>query len=146
MTRFSRLLPLLLAVLPVAAHAGSIDLAAYRGKVVYLDFWASWCAPCKQAFPFMADLARRYPRDLVVLTVNEDHQREAGEAFLRQAKSSLSVTWDGEGALSKSWEVNAMPTTLLFDRKGKLRYRHEGFVPATSGEYVHQIDGLIHER
>jgi cytochrome c biogenesis protein CcmG, thiol:disulfide interchange protein DsbE len=143
MTRF---VCLLLALLPMTARADALDLAPWRGKVVYVDFWASWCAPCKQAFPFMADLARRYPHDLVVLTVNEDHHREAGEAFLSQVQSHLSVTWDGEGSVSKSWQVNEMPTTLLFDRKGRLRYRHEGFVPATSGEYVHQIDGLIRER
>jgi cytochrome c biogenesis protein CcmG, thiol:disulfide interchange protein DsbE len=151
MNPVSRLLPALalalLPMVPARAEPAAIDLAAWRGKVVYLDFWASWCAPCKQAFPFMADLSRRYrPRDLVILTVNEDRRRDAGEAFLRQVQSHLSVTWDGEGTVSRSWQVNAMPTTLLFDRKGKLRFRHEGFVSEKSGEYVHQIDDLIRER
>jgi thiol-disulfide isomerase/thioredoxin len=140
---------MLIAVSTSAARAepAALDLAQYRGKVVYLDFWASWCGPCKQAFPFMAELSRQYrPTDLVVITVNEERQHAPGEAFLRQVKSTLPVVWDGDGAVARPWAVNELPATLIFDRKGKMRFRHQGFVPANTAEYRKQLDSLVRER
>jgi thiol-disulfide isomerase/thioredoxin len=149
--RIDRLMPLAALVLalttaPVRAESGALDLAKYRGKVVLVDFWASWCAPCKQAFPALAKLSHDHrAQDLVVITINEERQRPAGEAFLRQVQSRLPVIWDSAGSIGKSWTVNEMPTTLLFDRKGKLRYRHQGFVAGSAAEYAGQIDALIKE-
>ena len=149
--RIDRLLPLAALMLafttaPACAESGGLDLEKYRGKVVLVDFWASWCAPCKQAFPALARLAHDHrAQDLAVITINEERQRPAGEAFLRQVRSSLPVIWDSAGSIGKSWTVNEMPTTLLFDRKGKLRYRHQGFVAGSAAEYAGQIDALIRE-
>jgi thiol-disulfide isomerase/thioredoxin len=128
-----------------AAPAG-LDLTQYRGKVVMIDFWASWCAPCKQAFPYMAALTRRFgPRDLVVITVNAERQRTPGEAFLRQVDSHLPVVWDSDGAVVKAWQVNELPATIVLDRKGKTRFRHTGFLADKTGEYTAQIDALVKE-
>ena len=128
------------------AEPASLDLAKYRGKVVMIDFWASWCAPCKQAFPYMAALTRKYPpRDLVVITVNAERQRAPGEAFLRQVKSTLPVVWDADASLVKTWQVNELPATILIDRKGKVRSRHTGFFPDKTPEYTAQIDALVKE-
>ena len=131
-----------------AAPAGpaGLDLAKYLGKVVMLDFWASWCAPCKQAFPYMSALTRQYAaRDLVVITVNAERQRAPGEAFLHQVKSILPVVWDADASLVKTWQVNELPATILIDRKGKERFRHTGFFPAKTPEYTAQIDSLVNE-
>jgi thiol-disulfide isomerase/thioredoxin len=128
------------------AETATLDLAKYRGKVVMVDFWASWCGPCKQAFPFMAQMAHQYRAgDVVIITINEERQRSAGEAFLRQVESRLPVIWDITGAIGKSWSVNEMPTTLLFDRKGKMRFRHQGFTVDKSAEYQTQLDTLVKE-
>ena len=128
------------------ADSGGLNLAKYRGKVVYVDFWASWCGPCKQAFPFMAQLSRKYrPADLVVITVDEERQRASGEAFLRKLQSTLPVVWDSDNAIGKAWTVNELPVTLMFDRKGKMRFRHQGFVAANGAEYENQIKTLIAE-
>ena len=146
--RLSALALLAAAMLPVAAHAdpAGIDLAKYRGKVVYVDFWASWCGPCKQAFPFMADLARRHRTgDLVILTVNEERSRAAGEAFLRQAGSSLPVIWDADGKVAKPYAVNELPVTLIFDRKGRLRERHQGFAGGDGERNRQDIERLLAE-
>ncbi|WP_428332667.1 TlpA family protein disulfide reductase [Novosphingobium sp.] len=132
---------------PASAEPDKLDLAKYRGKVVMVDFWASWCAPCKQAFPYMAALTHRYaPRDLVVITVNAERSRTPGEAFLRQVKSTLPVVWDGDATVVKAWQVNELPATILIDRKGKTRFRHTGFFLDKTPEYNAQIDTLIKER
>ena len=139
---------LAMAMTATAAPVGpaELDLAKYRGKVVMLDFWASWCAPCKQAFPYMATLTRHYAgRDLVVITVNAERQRAPGEAFLHQVKSTLPVVWDADASLVKTWQVNELPATILIDRKGKVRFRHTGFFPAKTPEYAAQIDSLVKE-
>jgi thiol-disulfide isomerase/thioredoxin len=129
-----------------SAEPTSLDLAKYRGKVVLVDFWASWCGPCKLAFPFMAKLTHEYrPGDVVVITINEERQRAPGEAFLRQMKSNLPVIWDSAGTIGKMWNVNEMPTTLLFDRNGKMRFRHQGFVVDNAPEYRSQLDNLVKE-
>lgn len=146
--RYFRLGGLTLALCATAATAtpASLDLGKYRGKVVMVDFWASWCGPCKQAFPFMAKVSRRYAaRDVVVITVNEERQRTAGEAFLRQVQSRLPVVWDADGTVAKPWAVNELPVTLLFDRTGKMRFRHQGFVLANTAEYETQLDTLVKE-
>jgi thiol-disulfide isomerase/thioredoxin len=143
---------LLLGCSATVAHAetraepAGLDLAKYRGKVVYVDFWASWCGPCKQAFPFMTQLSRKYrPADLVVITVDEERSRASGEAFLRKLQSTLPVVWDSDNAVGKAWAVNELPVTLMFDRKGKMRFRHQGFVAANGAEYENQIKTLIAE-
>jgi thiol-disulfide isomerase/thioredoxin len=131
---------------PAARNPAGLDLGKYRGKVVMVDFWASWCGPCKLAFPFMAQMTHRYRKgDLVVITINEERQRAAGEGFLRQVRSTLPVVWDSNGAIGKSWSVNEMPTTLLFDRSGKMRFRHQGFTAEGTTEYQAQLDSLIKE-
>lgn len=135
--------------LPAIARAehATLDLAAWRGKVLYVDFWASWCAPCRQAFPFMAGLLQRHAGEgLAVVTINQDRQRAAGEAFLRQLDAHLPVIWDADGALGQAWRINAMPTTLVFDRKGTLRLRREGFQPQDLAATRVTVEALLRER
>lgn len=131
---------------PVQAGAVSLDLARYRGKVVYVDFWASWCGPCKLSFPFMQALAARYPAgEVTVLTVNVDRQRTQADAFLRQVRSNLPVIYDAQGDLAQAWKVADMPTSLVFDHTGKMRFRHQGFFPAKVREYEAHIAQLVRE-
>ncbi|GEN99423.1 hypothetical protein NSE01_12560 [Novosphingobium sediminis] len=129
-----------------AKAAAMLDLGRYRGKVVYVDFWASWCGPCKLAFPFMQQLAARYPAgDLAVVTINVDRQRVAADAFLRQMRSSLPVIYDATGDLAQAWQVADMPTSLVFDRKGGLRFSHKGFFPGKVREYEGHVAQLVGE-
>ena len=139
----------LAALLPATsrAEADLLDLAKYRGKVVYVDFWASWCGPCKLSFPFMQRLAARYPAgDVAVVTINLDRQRPAAEAFLRQVRGTLPVVYDPAGSLAKTWKVADMPTSLVFDRKGTMRFRHQGFFPGKAAEYEAHIAQLVREK
>ena len=136
-----------LAGIAMPAEAATVlDLARYRGAVVYVDFWASWCGPCKLAFPFMQQLSARYPAsDLAVVTINLDRQRAAAEAFIRQVRSTLPVIYDAAGDLAQTWKVADMPTSLLFDRKGAMRFRHPGFFPGRAREYEGHVAQLVRE-
>jgi len=129
-----------------AEAAALLDLAKYRGKVVYVDFWASWCGPCKLSFPFMQQLAARYPGgEVAVVTVNVDRQRAQADAFLRQVRSNLPVIYDAQGDLAQAWKVADMPTSLVFDHKGAMRFRHQGFFPGKVREYEAHIAQLVRE-
>ncbi len=119
-----------LLVPPAAAHEelAALDLAAFRGKVVYLDFWASWCQPCRQSFPFMEALEREYgPRGLVVIAVNLDTERRLAAEFLAENPVSFKIVYDPAGNLAEEWKLAGMPTTVLIGRDGKARSRQVGF-------------------
>ena len=104
------------------------DLASYRGKVVYVDFWASWCVPCRQSFPWMNAMHKQFAKDgLVVIAVNMDQKRADADSFLQQFPAEFTVRFDPEGRLAKGYKVRGMPTSVLLDRNGKQLMLHEGF-------------------
>lgn len=131
-----------------AGPAGpKLDLAAYRGRVLYLDFWASWCAPCQLSFPYMARMQAFYGgRGLAVLAVNVDQSRAKADAFLRRVDSDLPVVFDPAGALASRFAVKAMPTSILIGRDGRTRFVHQGFVTGQTPTYEAQITELLNER
>jgi cytochrome c biogenesis protein CcmG, thiol:disulfide interchange protein DsbE len=104
------------------------DLAEWKGKVVYLDFWASWCVPCKQSFPWMNAMHRRYGKDgLVVVAVNMDQEHGDAVAFLQRYPAEFTVRFDPRGKLAQGFNLRGMPTSALLDRDGKVLLVHEGF-------------------
>jgi len=124
----------------------ALDLQQYKGKIVYLDFWASWCAPCKQSFPYMQMLHSSYAkRDLVVVAVNVDHDPRLAEAFIRQAGTSFPVIFDSRGALAAKYHVEDMPTSMLLGRDGRIRFVHKGFYPGREAIYQSHIEELLNE-
>jgi thiol-disulfide isomerase/thioredoxin len=106
-----------------------VEVHARDGKVRVVDFWASWCDPCREQLPFLDRLARTYEADgLFVYAVSFDEDRAALERFLDEAPVSFPVLWDkGGAALSERLEVTRLPTTLLIDREGVVREVHLGF-------------------
>ena len=138
-------LPVFLAAAP--ARAAGLDLSAYKGKVVYLDFWASWCRPCLQSFPWMNDLADRYKgRGLVVVAINVDQEHALAEDFLRQHPTDFHVLFDLDGSIADRYQVKAMPTSFLIGRDGKVHYVHSGFYPEKIGDYLAQIRALLNQK
>ena len=131
---------------PAVAQASSIDLSQYKGKVVYLDFWASWCGPCKLSFPYMRQIKQHFRRDdFVVLTVNVDRNRAAADAFLRENGVGLPVIYDSQGDIAKDFKVSDMPTSVLIDRSGKVRFVHKGYHSNKQAEYTSHIEQLVKE-
>lgn len=113
---------------PSPASAPSLDLTAYRGRVVVVDFWASWCKPCRESIPWLNRMHRELgDRGLVVIGVNVDANRADAERFLRDVPIDFEVVYDAGGVLATRFEVPAMPSTFVFDRSGKLVQTHVGF-------------------
>ncbi|MEM8497422.1 MAG: TlpA disulfide reductase family protein [Pseudomonadota bacterium] len=108
--------------------AEDFEPAAYKGKVLYLDFWASWCGPCRATFPLMNDLRQTYSEDeLAIVAVNLDGQRSNADRFLKQYPASFSVLYDPEGVLASRYQLPGMPTSYTYDSHGELVHTHIGF-------------------
>ena len=130
-----------------AAPSAALDLSQYHGKVVYLDFWASWCAPCKLSFPFLEKLQSYYAgRNFVLLAVNVDHDRTKADAFLREAGSNLPIVYDTTGGIARTFNVKAMPTSVVIGADGRVRYVHSGFFPDQMPLYEAHISELLNAK
>jgi thiol-disulfide isomerase/thioredoxin len=128
--------------LPTAS--GVVALDSLRGKVVYLDFWASWCQPCKKSFPWMDRLQQRYaPQGLAVVAVDLDKSREAADAFLERFPPAFVVAFDSAGKTAEAYRVPAMPTSFLIGRDGRLLDSHAGFDPRRTAEMEKSIEAAL---
>lgn len=136
----------MLAAAPSFAQA-HLDLKDLRGRVVYVDFWASWCTPCRESFPWMKALESTYgSRGLSVVAVDLDHDRADAQRFLRAFRPNFEVIFDPAGTLAERFNVIGMPTSVLIDRQGKIRYSHVGFLLNRRAEYERQVRALLAER
>ena len=130
-----------------APEPAALDLGPYKGKVLYLDFWASWCGPCKLSFPYMQTMVSRYPAsDFAVLAVNVDRERAKADLFLQQVGNRLPVLYDPKGAVASKYAVKEMPSSVLIGRDGRVRYVHKGFFPAQTSLYETHISELLNEK
>lgn len=118
-----------------------------RGRVLLLDFWASWCAPCKASFPEMERLYKEYQRrGLTIIAVSVDEKRENMDRFVRSTGASFSIVRDAEQKLIAAADVQTMPTSFLIDRSGRVRFVHSGFRgDQTVQAYRRQIETLLKE-
>ena len=118
---------------------------AIKGKVVLVDFWASWCEPCKQSFPAMEELHQRYgSQGLVIIAINVDENRSDMEAFLKKNAATFVVVRDPNQKLVEKAGIATMPSSFLLDREGKVRFTHTGFRGAeTKKKYEEEIASLL---
>jgi cytochrome c biogenesis protein CcmG, thiol:disulfide interchange protein DsbE len=135
---------------PAAAQSQAsppLELSKYRGQVVLVDFWASWCVPCRQSFPWMTEMREKYGgRGLVIVAVNLDEDPDKAARFLKDSPGDFVHEKDPNGGLARAYGVEVMPTSLLFDREGRPVYRHEGFHPERKREYEGRILELLESR
>ena len=120
-------------------------LGALKGKVVIIDFWASWCGPCKDSFPVMNELQKKYgDKGVVIIAVNEDEAKSDMQDFLKQNPAVFTVVRDAKQKLVELAGVQTMPSSFVFDPNGKLRFTHSGFHgDKTHKEYEQQIESLL---
>jgi cytochrome c biogenesis protein CcmG/thiol:disulfide interchange protein DsbE len=130
-----------------SADGSSVELSTYRGKVLLIDFWASWCLPCKTSFPALDSLYQEYqPRGLEVLAVNLDERRGDAAAFLGVHPHRLTVLFDPKGASPVAFGVKGMPSSFLIDKAGTIRFTHMGYSSNVDDSYRREIAQLLAER
>lgn len=129
------------------AQGRAVTLSELRGQVVMINFWASWCGPCRQEMPLLEQIHQRYePLGFKLIGVNVEENPADGQAFLKERPVSFPVLYDPENGLSKLFDVVAMPSTVLIDRQGNIRYLHHGYKPGYENDYQDQIRALARER
>lgn len=124
--------------------AANFNLNNYRGQVIYLDFWASWCGPCNQSFPWMETLQQEFgARGFKVIAVNVDEDAEAFEAFMQQHRPSFTVVTDPDGQLASHYQLIGMPSSFIIGRDGQVKYQHKGFIQADTHRLQDKIENQL---
>jgi peroxiredoxin len=124
----------------------SVSLQSLKGQVVMINFWASWCGPCRQEMPLLDQMYKRYSSlGFTLLGVNVEADVKDAEKWLAATPVTFPVLFDKENKVSKLYDVNAMPSTVFIDRKGNVRYLHRGYKAGDEGEYLNQIRALLKE-
>ena len=129
-----------------SATGENLRLSEYRGDVVMINFWATWCGPCRQEMPLLDELYDRYQRvGFNLLGVNIDDDSRRAMAMVNELGISFPVLFDEDKKVSKLYEVEAMPLTLLLDREGTVRHVHHGYQPGYEQKYLNEIRSLLRE-
>ena len=130
----------------VRGQRENIHFQDFSGDVILLDFWASWCGPCRQSFPWMNDMHAKYADlGLRVVAINLDNDTEAAQEFLAEVPANFILGFDPEGNAAEQMQVEAMPMSYLIDRNGQIRFRLMGFNSGTKAEHEAHIQTLLSE-
>jgi thiol-disulfide isomerase/thioredoxin len=125
---------------------GQVDLAKYKGQVVMINFWASWCGPCRQEMPLLEDIYKKYNKlGFTLIGVNVEPDSKAADDWLKATPVTFPVGYDKDSKVSQLFSVAGMPTTVIIDRKGNVRYRHVSYKPGDEGEYLNTIRAMVRE-
>ena len=124
----------------------NLRLSEYRGDVVMINFWATWCGPCRQEMPLLDELYTRYERvGFNLLGVNIDDDSRRAMQMIEELGVNFPVLFDASKEVSKLYEVDAMPVTVLVDREGNVRFVHHGYKPGYEEKYLDQVRTLLRE-
>ena len=134
-------------VFTLASRAGQdVSLAQYKGQVVMINFWASWCGPCRTEMPLLESIYKKYNRmGFTLLGVNVEPNSQAANDWLKATPVSFPILYDTDSKVSKLYDVAGMPSTVIIDRSGNLRVLHRGYKPGDENEYLDSIRTLIRE-
>lgn len=126
------------------AKGDAIALDKLRGRVVYVDFWASWCAPCRRSFPWMNEMQAKYgAKGFTVIGVNVDKKRPDAERFLAQQPAAFAIVYDDTGATPAAWDVKGMPSSYLVDASGRVAFVERGFTEEHKAALEQRIAKLM---
>ncbi|MGB6605701.1 MAG: TlpA disulfide reductase family protein [Steroidobacteraceae bacterium] len=131
----------------LGARSGhDVSLAQYKGDVVMLNFWASWCGPCRQEMPLLESIYEKYNKlGFVLLGVNVEPDSNAANDWLKATPVSFPILYDKESKVSRLYDVEGMPSTVIIDRAGRVRMLHRGYKPGDENEYLDSIRALVRE-
>ena len=125
----------------------SINLENLKGKVVYLDFWASWCDPCRKSFPWMNDMQSRYGgKKFTIVAVNLDSSKADALKFLKNMPANFDIAYDPDGSVASKYNLKVMPSSYLIDKKGELVLVHKGYREGDTNEIENKINKLINSK
>ena len=129
-----------------AANGENIKLSEFRGDVVMINFWASWCAPCRQEMPLLDKLYAKYsPMGFTLLGVNVEEDPAQARRLLEEIPVRFPILFDTRNEVSRLYQVEAMPSTVLVDRDGRLRFLHKGYLPGYEKKYEAEVKALVME-
>ncbi len=124
----------------------NMRLSEYRGDVVMINFWATWCGPCRQEMPLLDELYQRYSRvGFNLLGVNIDDDSRRAMQMIEELGVDFPVLFDATKRVSEMYDVDAMPVTVIVDREGTVRYVHQGYKPGYEDKYLTEIRTLLRE-
>jgi thiol-disulfide isomerase/thioredoxin len=126
---------------------GEVSLADLKGQVVMINFWASWCGPCRQEFPALDQIYAKYkPMGFTLVAINVESEKADAEKFLSATPASFPILFDPDNTVSGRYGVSAMPTTVLVDRQGRVRWQHRAYKPGDEAKYIEQIRAALREK
>jgi peroxiredoxin len=129
-----------------ARDGGQVQLSELKGQVVMINFWASWCGPCRQEMPLLEQIQAKYePLGFTLLGVNVEPDSAEAEKWLKNVRVSFPILFDRQNAVSAQFGVEAMPSSVLIDREGHVRHVHRGYKPGDEAVYADLIRGLVKE-
>lgn len=129
-----------------SSTGANLRLSEFRGDVVMVNFWATWCGPCRQEMPLLDELYTRYERvGFSLLGVNIDDNSQKAMNMVSELGVSFPVLFDNSKEVSKLYQVNAMPVTVIIDREGNVRHVHHGYKPGYEDKYLDEIRSLLRE-
>ncbi len=129
-----------------ARDGGEVRLSELKGQVVMINFWATWCGPCRQEMPLLQQIHAKYePLGFTMLGVNVEPDSAAAQTWLKGMPVSFPILFDVKSQVSSSFGVEAMPSSVLIDREGRVRHVHRGYKPGDEAVYTDLIRGLVKE-
>jgi len=122
-------------------------IASHKGKVIYLDFWASWCGPCRKSFPWMNNMQEKHEQQgLIIISVNLDNNRALADEFLAEVPANFAVFYDPKGKVARKFKLKGMPSSYIINRSGKMVSAHVGFTESKKIKYEEELKILLNKQ
>ncbi len=126
---------------------GQLSLSQFRGEVVYVDFWATWCGPCRDSFPWMADMQNKYrDQGLKIIALSLDTDHDMARDFAEELSANFTIGFDDSGEVADLFKVKGMPTSVVIDRDGRIAEIHEGFKEEEQDRYEASIEKPLRKK